>query len=351
MWHLLYGPNDIARDEEVARLKTQVGDPQLASLNTTVMDAGAALKDIQAACDAVSFLAEQRLVIVRNWLSKTGQPKGQAQRKASKDGDDPVSRLIAYLPELPETTALVFVEDGALAETHPLVKFGQDKAHQGRVKFYDLPGNIVQWIVERATQKGKGAEIAPPAAQMLATKINRGASNDRDHFAEDSRLYLRKLDNELEKLVAYAAGRRIESADVELLVADEDTAEMFKFIDAVSLRDGRAAYRLMRGILARGESPLVVMTMLARQTRLMISAREYESLSAERLAQTLGVHSFVAQKAQQQARHFSLPELEHLHHAIFDADVAIKTGRMEDVAALDMLIALFCNSKLNEPIA
>jgi DNA polymerase III subunit delta len=339
VWYLFHGPNDIARDEELARMKATLGDAVSASLNTTTLDSSTQLKDIQAACDAVSFLADKRLVIVRNWLSKTGAPK----RKAGKEGADSISQLLAYLPDLPETTALVFVEDGVLADTHPLVKAAQDKGGRGvngRVNLFDLPKEPVQWIVERARQKG--SDIAPTAAQLLSTKINRGDKYDRDHYAEDSRLYLRKLDNELEKLAAYAAGRRIESADVELLVADEDVSDMFKFIDAVSVRDGRTAFRLMRGVLARGESPLVVMTMLARQTRLMLSAKEYESLPAEQLAQAIGAHPFVARKIEQQARRFSTGELERAHLAIMEADVAIKTGRMDDLTALDTLVAMFC---------
>ncbi|MCL5998021.1 MAG: hypothetical protein M1546_18520 [Chloroflexi bacterium] len=337
MWHLFHGPNDIARDEELAKMKAKLGDAEIASLNITALDSTALLRDIQAACDAVSFLADRRLVIVRNWLSRMGAPK----RKTGKESADPVAQLIAYLPDLPETTALVLVEDGVLPENHPLIKLAQDKAGNGRVKLFDLPKEPVQWIIERARQKG--GDIAPPAAQLLSSKINRGDKYDRDHYAEDSRLYLRKLDNELEKLVAYASGRRIESADVDSLVADEEISDMFKFVDAVSVRDGQTAFRLMRGILARGESPLVVMTMLARQTRLMLSAKEYESLPADQLAQAMSVHPFVARKVEQQARRFSTPELERAHLAIMEADVAIKTGRMDDLTALDTLVVMFCD--------
>jgi DNA polymerase-3 subunit delta len=336
MWHLLYGPNDIARDDELAKMKAKLGEDEIAALNITTLDMTVPLKDIQSACDTVSFLADRRMVITRNWITKPGIPK----RKQTKEGDDPLARLIAYLPDLPETTALVLIEEGTLPETHSLVKLGQNKSAGGRVKHFELPGDPVKWIIERAA--GKGGQIAPPAAQLLASKINRGEKNDRDHFADDSRLYLRKLDNELEKLVAYANGRRIEAADIELLVADEEISDMFRFIDAVSVRDGRTAYRLMLGILARGESPLVVMTMLARQTRLMICAKEYDTLSADQLAQAISVHPFVAKKVQQQARRFNMPELERAHIAIMEADLAIKTGRMEDLAALDTLIALFC---------
>lgn len=338
MWHLLHGPNEIARDEELAAMKTSIGDEPVASINTTQLDMTAPFKDIQAACDTVSFLADKRLVIVRNWLTKPGIPKN----KQAKGNEEQLARLAAYLPSLPESTALVFLEDATIPETHPLVKLaGNDDAH-GRVKRFDLPEDAVKWVAESAARKG--GQIALPAAKLLASKINRGEKNDRDHFADDSRLYLRKMDNELEKLVAYANGRRIETSDVELLVADEEISDMFKFIDAVSVRDGRAAYRLMSGILARGESPLVIMSMLARQTRLMISAKEFQNLNGDQLAQAMNVKPFVAQKSSQQARRFSVPELERAHTAIMEADLAIKTGRIDELAALDTLVAVFCGA-------
>lgn len=321
-------------------MKAMVGDAEVASLNITTLDAGATLKEIEAACDTVSFLADRRLVIVRNWLSKSGASK----RKSGRDADDPVARLIAYLPDLPETTALVFLEDAAISESHPLIGLAGEQPTHGRVKQFQLPPDPVKWIIERAA--AKRAEIAAPAAQLLSMKINRGDRYDRDHQAEDSRLYLRKLDNELEKLAAYANGRRIEPADVELLVGDEEVSDMFKFIDAVSVGDGKTAYRTMRGILQRGESPLVVMTMLARQTRLLISAKEHESLSPEQLAQALSVHPFVAKKLVQQMRRFNMPELVRAHCAILDADLAIKTGRMDETTALDTLVAMICGAHI-----
>ena len=338
MWRLYHGPNEIERDEEIAKQRALLGDATIAALNTTRLDSTVAVKDIMGACDTYSFLAEQRLVVVRNWLSKVDLPK----RKAGKEQDEPLLRLLAYLPEVPEGTTLALIEDTTLPDTHPVVKAANAKGSSGTVKKFDVPRDAQAWIIERA--KVKGGVIAPAAAQMLSTRINKGDQYDRDHFAEDVRLYLRKLDNELEKLVAYALGRRIESADVVALVAEEDISAMFQFIDAVSAKDGRNAYQLMRGILARGESPLVIMTMLARQTRLMISAKEYDKLNADQLAEAIGVHPYVAKKIIPQARRFNMAELEKAHLTLMETDLAVKTGRMEDVAALDMLIATMCTT-------
>lgn len=339
MWYLFHGPNALDRDERIAEMKARLGEPDMASLNTTLIERGAALKDLIAACDAMPFLTDKRLVIAENWVSGLGAPKSK-KKDAKTEAPSQLDDLIAYLPLMPDTTRLVLAEDGTLAETHPLVKLGADKASGGTVKAFGLPNDPVRWITERA--KAKGGDISREAALLLSNKINRGSANDRDHTEADSRTYLFKLDNELEKLVSYALNRRIESKDVEALVQDEDVADIFKFIDAISMRDAGTAYRVMRGVLARGESPLVVLSHLARQNRLLIQAKDYPNLNSDQLAQTIGVHPFVAKKVSQQAGRFTLTQLEDAHAALLNADVAIKTGRMDDVTALDLVVAAMC---------
>ena len=126
-------------------------------------------------------------------------------------------------------------------------------------------------------------------------------------------------------------------------VLEQCRRDLPESFDAVSTRDGQSAYRLMRGILARGEQPLIVMSMLARQTRLMIMAKENADLPDEQLTEAIGVkNAWAARKVEQQARHFSMPDLEQAHIAIMEADLAIKTGRMDDVTALDVLVAMLC---------
>ncbi|NJM41189.1 MAG: DNA polymerase III subunit delta [Anaerolineae bacterium] len=340
MWYLFHGPNSLARDEDIGKMKAKLGEPDIASLNTTTLDRTATLNDIVAAADAMPFLAEKRLVVVVNWLSGLVRGKDKKAKSKSENADDSTTQLLNYLTNTSETTRLVFAEDDTLAETHPVVKLAQDKASSGHVKFFELPDNPVRWITERA--KAKGSDISPQAATLLSTKINRGDKNDRDHFTTDSRTYLYKLDNELEKLAAYAMSRRIESGDIELLVKDEDIADIFKFIDAISLRNGEEAFKFVRGVLVRGESPLVVLSHLARQTRLLIQAKENEHLSSDAFAQLIGVHAFVGKKAMQQAGRFNLAELISAHEAVLNADIAIKTGLMDDVTALDVLVAAFC---------
>lgn len=342
MWYLFHGPNALDRDEKIAEMKAKLGEADVADMNTTLIGRGDSLDDLMSAAESMPFLAEKRLVIARNFLGSLGAPKGKKKDDKSDD-KSPMSKLVEYLPQMSESTRLVFAEDDLLEDKHALIKLAADKASGGTAKAYGLPQDPVKWLIERA--KAKGGDLGPQAAQLLATKINRGDKNDRDHFTTDSRTYLHKLDNELDKLVAYALNRRIESKDVELLVPDEDVADIFKFIDAMSVRNADEAFRVVRGVITRGESPLVVLSHIARQTRVLIQVKEHPDLNSDALAQTIGVHPFVAKKASQQASRFSRSELLGAMDALLDTDTAIKTGRMDENAALDVLIAALCGSR------
>ncbi|MCS6774818.1 MAG: DNA polymerase III subunit delta [Anaerolineae bacterium] len=333
MWYVFHGPNTIARDEALAALKARLGEADWATMNLTRLEAGAPLGDLIAACDTMPFLTEFRLVLAWNWVSGLGTAKGKA-----KSGDSALDKLLAYLPTLPDTTWLVFVEDEPLPEAHPLVQAARQQGHRGAVRLFDLPKDPVEWLVERA--KAKGGAISPQAASALAMRVQRGT--DRTQAAQEGRLWLQRLDTELDKLLGYANGRPIERQDVELLTPAEDVADIFKFTDAVAARNAAEAWWAMRAILAQGESPLVILAHLARQARLLLQAKEHSHLSPGDLAKAINVHPFVATKLLRQAPMFDEAELEGMLTALLDADEAIKTGRMDENAALDTLVAQLC---------
>jgi DNA polymerase-3 subunit delta len=330
MWHLFYGPDTLARDEAINEKKRQLGEGD-AQLNITYYDSSAPITDIHAACSSLGFFVEKRIVVCKYWLSRADQPR----RAKTKKDDDMSNHLVEWLPDLPETTDLIFVEDDALPESHPLIRLSKENKTNGIVVCFEMPSNVIEWINKRVVMRN--ARMSPQSAQLLANRIHRGNKFDRDHFAEDNRLYLRKLDNEIEKLTAYANGKVIAPNDVVELVAEEDVADMFGLMDAISQKRLADAHTQLRGVLMRGEAPQIVLTMIARQTRMLIMAKENES--SPKLAELLRVKSFAAQKLVEQSRRFTITDLVKAHQSVLSADIAIKTGQLEDVVALDVLMA------------
>jgi len=177
----------------------------------------------------------------------------------------------------------------------------------------------------------KGGQISPAAIEELAAFVG----ND-----------LRLLDQEIEKLVVYVdQARPISEEDVRLLVSYVQEANIFEMVDALGQRDGQRAAQLLHQLLDEGEHPLALLGMIVRQFRIIIQVKELSErgLREQAIAARLRLHHFVVKKAMRQAMNFSMEQSEAIYRQLLETDVAIKTGQMDEVLALDMLVVGLSN--------
>jgi DNA polymerase-3 subunit delta len=314
MIYLLYGPDELARSEALAALKAQV-PPDLADLNITLLD-GRKLKleALIAACEAFPFLAERRLVIVHDLLK---------YQKAGKERDE----LRAYLPRVPATCDLVFIESDDFDKRSGVFTYLKKTATVQ--EFLPRQGaELVSWLTERARLLGVRLDVA--AAQRL---IGYAGSDGRT------------LVNELGKLASYVGrGGYITPEVVEVLVQDRQEQNLFAFIDELSARRRGAALEGLRRLFADGQAATYVLFMIARQVRILLGVKELatQRLRPDDIAARLGQRPFVVRKALEQVRGFTDAELARLHDRVLELDHASKTGRIEAEAGLEMLVIELC---------
>lgn len=331
MFYVLHGEDEFSRSETLAKMKARMGDPAMADLNTTILDGSkVTLAELMHACDSVPFLTDRRLVIVEGLLTRLGAGgKGKADRGKEQPAwkKEYLEELTAYLKRLPETTRLVFVEGKSINPNHPVLKIALADKERGYVKEFRPPtsGKLRRWITDRVERKG--GEIEASAAEELAAFVGSD---------------LRLLDQELDKLISYVdRARPITRADVHLLVSYVQQANVFEMVDALGRRDGQQALKLLHRLLEDGKHPLSLLGMIFRQFRIMIQVKELaeRGVPPSKIGAQLGLHRFVAEKGLRQSRNFSMEQLETIYRNLLDTDVAIKTGQMEPVLALDILIA------------
>jgi len=315
-FYIFHGSDEFTRSEAVADLRRRMGE--LGELNTVHLDGRTvSLEELRRACETVPFLADRRLVLVTGLLTRLGRGK----ERGLLDG------VVRLLQTLPETTRLVFVEDGPLAEDHPVLKYAAGR-EEGFVRQFEPPSPeaLPRWIQERA--RLHGGEMERDAAVHLAQVIGPGD--------------LRLLDGEIAKLVTYAGpGRAVTADDVAQLVPYVQQAVVFDLVDALGRREGRQAAILLHRLLDAGENPLGILAMVVRQFRLIIMVKDLAGRGENpaSMAQMLGLHPFVARKLHAQSANFTLPQLERIYRYLLDLDLAIKTGDMTPEAALDLLVA------------
>lgn len=315
-FYIFHGSDEFTRSEAVASLRRRMGE--LGELNTVYLDGRTVtLEELRRAGETMPFLADRRLVLVTGLLTRLGRGKERGLQEG----------LLRLLQTLPETTRLVFIEDGSLPADHPVLKYAAGR-EEALVRQFEPPPleALPDWIQKRA--RLHGGEIARPAAVHLAQVIGPGD--------------LRLLDGEILKLVTYAGpGRAVTADDVAQLVPYVQQAVVFDLVDALGRREGRQAAILLHRLLDAGENPMAILGMVVRQFRLLIMVKDLAGRGENPAssAQRLSLHPFVARKLHTQSANFTPAQLERIYRYLLDLDRAIKTGEITPEAALDLLLA------------
>jgi DNA polymerase-3 subunit delta len=343
VYYILHGDDEYSLNEQLAGLRAKIagGDETMAQLNTTILDGRhLTMGELRHAADTIPFMAEDRLVIVQGLLGHlVSQKRGRGSRgrgdqeSGGQAGEPPVAdkgfldELAAYLPKVPPTTRLVFVEDRPLKASHPIVKLAaaEKDPEQAFVKEFSLPKDweLAGWIRRRV--RDKGGDFSGEAIALLDALVG---------------LDLRLLDQEIDKLLMYADGRQVTAQDVRTLVSRARQASIFDLVDCVGRREADRALNLLHQMLEEGAEPLYLLAMLARQVRILIQVSELQPqrLTRHQVASRLKLHPFVAEKGIAQARNFEPDQLVAAHQLLVQTDWMIKTGQVEPQLALDLLV-------------
>jgi len=324
--HVLVGEDDFSIRQALGEIKKSIGDATALMTNTTILDGRQATRDqLSNACETVPFLAEKRLVIVEGLLGRF-EPAGRAaKKKAPRQADQTEEhKLFAdAIKRLPPFTELV-ITGGDVNQRNPLLL--ELSSSTKVMNFPLLKGTqLSQWVQRRVA--GAGGGITPQAIALLV----RFVGND-----------LWTMAGEVDKLAQYAGGRRIEEADVKAVVSYAQEANVFAMVDAILEFRVGAAQGLLQQLFKQGNAPAQLLTMLDRQVRIIFQVKEMRGRGKTRgeIQSKLGLNSdFLLRKAWEQADKYSLDRLKEVFHKLLEADMAIKTGKMEGEIALDILVA------------
>lgn len=313
MFYVFHGNDSHSKKETLAKLLKRLGDPEMLDLNTTRFEGKTTFSELRQACSAMPFLAPVRLVLVEDFFK-------------NKPDKATIKELTTYLPEMPQTARLVFLESEGLRDSHAIVKVATT-AENGYVKHFARPegAGLERWIRQKV--EGENGRISPQACHMLATNVG----ND-----------LITLTNELEKLLLYKGpDGTIEAEDVTLLSPYAAESTIFDLVDALGNRNAKKASLLLQEKINTGTDPFYLFSMFIRQFRLLIQARELmdEGLRPPAMSKRMKQHSFVVGKLYQQARGFHLKQLEQIYRHLLDIDVGVKTGKADMLTSLNLLIA------------
>ncbi len=189
------------------------------------------------------------------------------------------------------------------------------------------PGDVPRWIEARA--RLHGVKLAPDAVALLGTTV--GPDTER-------------IEQELAKLGAYAAGGTVSEAEVEALVSGAIEGDVFELTQAVVRQDARTAISTLERLLADGNAVQQILALLTWQFRVLLFASAARgNADAERMARAIRSTPGAILRALAFARRVTRADILRVYEGLYATDQVIKTGRAEsDVAALTLCVLDLC---------
>jgi len=326
--YVLFGEDDFSLRQSLEEIKKGIGDQTTLEANTTVLEGRqATLDQLRAVCEAAPFLAEKRLVIVYGLLERFGaKSKSSRNKRVVSVHQNEYKSLSEYVGKIPDSTELVLI-DSNIKNSNPLLNELSAKA---RVTSFPLPGyaKLRQWIQRRVAEQG--GSISSQAVDLLARFVG-------------GNLWI--MANEIDKLVLFASGRRIEEEDVRQIVSYAREANVFAMADAILESRAGVAEQLLGQLLQQGEAPVQLLFMLSRQVQRIVRAKELvnQGKSKTEIQSKLGLtFEFVLRKTLEQVGRHSMVRLKAMYHKLLEADLSIKTGKYDPELTLNILIAELC---------
>jgi len=304
--YLFEGVEENIKAATLQSLRKAILPEGMEELNESVMDA-TATDTIIAACETLPFLADKRLVIVKEHPALTGRA----------DADE---RLISYIPNVPESAILVFICRGKADARKKL--YGAIKKANGIVSFAPLTdAELNSWIIK--TFAGLGKTVSSQTASVLSFTVG-----------SDTAL----LRREIEKLAALAGDRdTVTEADVHAVATRSVECTVFEMVDAVVAGQTAKAFGLLRDMLTTGSDRLGILAMLLRQFRLMqhIKIMQFEKLSPGDIKQRLGIAPFAAERCMRQASGYTGGQVKKAVQICLNAEYQVKSGGWNQEGALE----------------
>lgn len=310
--YLIFGEESYLVRYHANRLAEKIVDPE-DSMNFTKLDGTTLEQDeILEMAQTLPFFAERRVILIdgSGWFHKSG------------------GKLIDFLPEMPDSTYLIFKES-KVDKRNKLYKYF---AKNGRIEECKRQNEktLQTWVLGILKREQK--------------KITRA---NLELFLSKTGSDMQVIHNELEKLLCYCMYKdTIEEEDIYAICADQLQDRIFAMIDAIAMKDRAGAISLYAELLQLRKPAMQILALITRQFHILMQLKDMriQDISPQQMAKECRIPAFAVRKNLKQAEKFSDMQLRDAVHACVQAEEDIKNGRLTDQIAVELLIVQFSAS-------
>ena len=302
--YLIYGTNDYLIDLEVKKI---IKNKKALEIS---FDESATFNNIFKAVTNISFFEQRKVIVVKNHSLLT------------EDHFDSSDIFIDALKNHSENIEIVFqINNKKINSKNPVIKFLFNEAIIN--EYNELNDQEIIKIMQDYVEQ-KGGKLLYRSAVNMMYKMQ----------SVDLYLYI----NELNKLLSYDLN--INDDLINAMTLNAPSKNYFAFSNAILENNKTAIVEHYYSSLKKGDTPLSIIGRLSSifvlAQKVLMYKEKHHSLTD--ISQTLKVHVFRIKKIDSMISSFSKSRISNILSKLYDFDLEIKKGMIQDQVATDYLI-------------
>jgi DNA polymerase-3 subunit delta len=295
--YIVRGGDAYLKDGVIKKLKSIV-PPDLLDINYLRYEEDAAISEVVSNADAFSFSGEKKLIVYK-------APQN------GKISENDKNRLAEYAKNPCETTVLVLDDDNSV------FKFLDSYAE---IVSAAKPGEIfiTRWVKNLFLRDG--FSVDSQAAETLVRYCNSD---------------MMRIGVESEKLKSYAKDTNIRHADILDCVAPDAEMQVFELTNYLAKNDKKNSVRIYNILLARGESPSFLLSMMTSQFRRIMHVMLSDIGDAE-LAAIFKIKEYPIVIARRLSSNFTKLRVKKILDNLIESEYLFKSGVIGEKSALEL---------------
>ena len=325
--YLLYGEETyFIRQIEQAVIKA-VLNPDEMDMNLVTLDREPTVNELMALIETVPFMGGKNVIVIRGTTLFRQKKTGSGEESEAMDNAD--ERLLQLIANIPEYALVIFSTVDKIDKRRKLFKMVEKYGVTVEVSHLKVK-DVRSWLNTKLIELNK--KMASDAIEYFLGIVS-----------IMSKVSLGFLHNELEKIALFTGRRSIISQQdlVEIMSAIPEIS-VFSMIDAVSQKQVGKALQLIGEQIEAGEHPLKLISLLARQVRMMWQAKDMaeQGYNSHDIASKLGLVPFIGEKMLKQSRNFTEEILKRTMVSLATADHDLKSGKANPMVLEEIIIAM-----------
>ncbi len=308
--YLFYGEENYLKNKYLENIKNNIyPEKDIMNVDEFIGDK-VRVEDILDAISTLPIFSDYRLVVVKN---------SKLFRKERKLDND---KLFENFNELSDMTILIFIEEEI------------DK----RNRLYKL-----------ISKKGESVEFKKPKEHDMVNWIDNMLKKEniicrKDNIIEilsliDGGMYV--IEQEINKLIEYVGkGNEIKKDDIDSIVTKSLDVNIFELVDNIGRKNVSSAITIYNNMILIKEPPIKILIMISRQMKILLQCKYLieKRENNKDIANIIGVSSYFINRYIKQSSNFSKLELYNILKKCLEVDENIKTGIINDVLGVEILI-------------